>query len=93
MSDRNEIYDTAHERRRRKERTMKLTIELDYTEYNEVSEALRLAAGNRIPNDTQRLALWKLNDRLTDAMRDQLNDYPDPMVDGDLKDSDRIVVN
>lgn len=48
---------------------MKLTIELTEKEYNVVSEALRLAAGNRIPNDLQRLELWKLNDRLTDAKR------------------------
>lgn len=76
MSDRNEIYDTAHERRRRKERTMKLTIELDYNEYNKLNEALRLAAGNRIPNDTQRFALSNLRDLLGHAMRQQFNNYP-----------------
>ena len=79
MSDRNEIYDTAHERRRRKERTMKLTIELDYTEYNLVDEALRRAGGNVIPNDLQRLELQKLRDKLTDASNSDLDNYPVPL--------------
>ena len=58
---------------------MKLTIELDYTEYNLVDEALRRAGGNVIPNDFQRLELQKLRDKLTDASNSDLDNYPVPL--------------